>query len=296
MPEIVKEFPTDDGIGAMLWKKIYAMSYAKQQNKLFEDTPLKWFLIHSSDNIKSEDDPKYAEMLEKFNNVLLNPWKDIDFDSIPDKTLCPHIGLGWSHAPGIIAETDFLDYAPEFNKFSDTVHNSIVIHIRRGNAVPENPRYTEDKFYFNLLKDIPKIIQDLQLDNPRVIITTDARNEEPYTPVGEKQKMFNCQPYLHKDEFGRYPTTGIDIDLLKSAYPNVEIIDYLDTYDAFILMLTAKVLIVGNSAFSQSAGLLSTNMVIAMPPKEGMSHILNRFKNKVGQLNKEGRYENSWNQ
>lgn len=295
MPEVVKEFPTDDGLGAMLWKKIYAMSYAKYHNKLFEDTPFKWFLIHSSDKVKSEDDPKYAEMLEKFNNILLNPWKDIDFDSIPDKTLCPHIGLGWSHPPGIIHETDFLDYAPAFNKFSDTVHNSIVIHIRRGNAVPENPRYTEDEFYFNLLKDIPKIIEDLQLDNPRVIITTDATNGELYTPVGEKQKMFNCQPFLYKDEFGRYPTTGIDIDLLKSAYPNIEIIDDLDTYDAFILMLTAKVLIVGSSSFSQSAGLLSTNMVIAMQNKGNMNPAWNTFKNKVGQLDKWGHYENTWN-
>lgn len=295
MPEVVKEFPTDDGLGAMLWKKIYAMSYAKYHNKLFEDTPFKWFLIHSSDKVKSEDDPKYAEMLDKFNNILLNPWKDIDFDSIPDKTLCPHVGLGWPWEPGINGETDYLQSAPEFNKFSDTVHNSIVIHIRRGNAVPENPRYTEDKFYFNLLKDIPKIIEDLQLDNPRVIITTDATNGELYTPVGEKQKMFNCQPFLYKDEFGRYPTTGIDIDLLKSAYPNIEIIDDLDTYDAFILMLTAKVLIVGSSSFSQSAGLLSTNMVIAMQNKENMNPSWNIFKNKVGQLDKWGHYENTWN-
>lgn len=295
MPEVVKEFPTDDGLGAMLWKKIYAMSYAKYHNKLFEDTPFKWFLIHSSDKVKSEDDPKYAEMLDKFNNILLNPWKDIDFDSIPDKTLCPHVGLGWPWEPGINGETDYLQSAPEFNKFSDTVHNSIVIHIRRGNAVPENPRYTEDKFYFNLLKDIPKIIEDLQLDNPRVIITTDATNGELYTPVGEKQKMFNCQPFLYKDEFGRYPTTGIDIDLLKSAYPNIEIIDDLDTYDAFILMLTAKVLIVGSSSFSQSAGLLSTNMVIAMQNKGNMNPAWNTFKNKVGQLDKWGHYENTWN-
>jgi hypothetical protein len=213
---------------------------------------------------------------------------------MPDKTLCPHVGLGWSHQPGIIHETDFLESAPAFNKFSDTVHNSIVIHIRRGNAVPENPRYTSDEFYFNLLKQIPEIINDLQLDNPRVIITTDATNGELYTPVGDKQKMYNCQPYLHKDELGRYPTTGIDRELLKNAYPNVEIIDDLDTYDAFILMLTAKLLIVGNSAFSQSAGLLSTNMVIGMPTG-GMSVQLNIFKNKVGQLDESGHYVNTRN-
>ena len=33
MIEVVKEFKTTDGLGAMLWKKIYAMSYAKYHNK-----------------------------------------------------------------------------------------------------------------------------------------------------------------------------------------------------------------------------------------------------------------------
>jgi len=296
MSEVVKEFPTMDGLGAMLWKKIYAMSYAKHHNKLFEDTPIKWFLIHSSDKVESEDDPKYGQMLDKFNNLLLNPWKDIDFDSIPDKILCPHVGLGWPWEPGINGETDYLESAPAFNRFADTVHNSIVIHIRRGNAIPENPRYTPDEFYFNVLKDIPKIIDDLKLDNPRVIITTDSTNGKLYTPIGEDQIRMNRQPFLYNDEAGRYKTTTIDIDLLKSAYPNVEIVDDLDTYDAFILMLTAKVLIVGSSSFSQCAGLLSTNMVISMPNKENMNTVWNIFKNKVGQLNELGQYDNLRNQ
>jgi len=70
MTNIVKEFKTMDGLGAMLWKKIYAMSYAKYHKKIFKDTPIDWFLIHKSDGIDGEDDPKYKDLMYKFNNVL----------------------------------------------------------------------------------------------------------------------------------------------------------------------------------------------------------------------------------
>jgi hypothetical protein len=285
MTEVVKEFKTQDGLGAMLWKKIYAMSYAKHSGKLFEDTPIDWFIIHESDGIDGEDDPKYHDLLFRFNNVLYNPWKNINFDTIADKTLCPHVGAG-ANPPGFIDTTDFLLEAPAFNKFSDMVHNSIVIHIRRGNAVPGNPRYVPDDFYVNVLKNIPKIIEKYGLEYPEVIICTDSTTNS-FHPKGELQEFFWQQPHLNKNESGIYPHTSINFDLFKSIYPNVKIIDNLDTYDAFILMLTAKMLIVGNSAFSQSAGLLSTNMVIGMPLGD-MDIRLNIFKNKVGELNAEG--------
>lgn len=286
MTEIVKEFKTMDGLGAMLWKKIYAMSYAKHTGKLFQNTPIDWFLIHESDDINGEDDPKYQDLLERFNNVLYNPWQDIDFDTIPYKVLCPHVGAG-AEPPGFTNETDFLLEAPAFNKFSDMTHNSIVIHIRRGNAIPENPRYVPDEFYVNVLKNIPNIIEKYGLEYPEVIICTDATNNN-FVPKGYEQERMWHQPHLYKDNSGSYPHTSIDFDLLKSVYPNVKIIDNLDTYDALILMITAKMLIVGNSAFSQSAGLLSTNMVIGMPFKFGMSNKLNIFKNKVGELDIKG--------
>jgi len=46
MTEIVQEFRTTDGLGAMMWKKIYAMSYAYHHKLLFQDTPFEWFLVH----------------------------------------------------------------------------------------------------------------------------------------------------------------------------------------------------------------------------------------------------------
>ena len=288
MIEVVKEFKTTDGLGAMLWKKIYAMSYAKYHNKLFEDTPVDWFLIHESDNVESETDPNYQIMMDKFNNFLYNPWKDIDFPNIKDKILCPHIGLGYE-APGIIQDTHFLQEAPAFNRFYNDTHNSIVIHIRRGNAIPENPRYVDDLFYYNLLKKMPEIIEKFKLNNPDVIICTDATDkEETYFPKDQQQQGMWHQSHLYKNELGGYPTTTLKVDFLKEAYPNIKIVNDLDTYESIKFMSTAKLLIVGNSAFSQSAGLLSTNMVIGMPPKHGMSQKFNKFKNQVGTLDEAG--------
>ena len=285
MTEIVREFKTTDGLGAMLWKKIYAMSYAKYHGKLFQDTPIDWFLIHESDNINGESDPKYLELMQKFNNVLLNPWRNIDFNAIPYTELCKNVGAGAEQPGFAIDNTDkeFLKEATHFNKFYDIVHNSIVIHIRRGNAIPENPRYVPDEFYENVLKQVPIIIDRLNLDNPSIVICTDSTSNN-FSPKGLRQEQMWHQPHLYKDSNGKYPHTNINVDLLKSAYPNIIIKDKLDTYDSFIFMLTAKVLIVGNSAFSQSAGLLSTNNVIGMPPKNGMDPRQNHFKNKKASL------------
>lgn len=289
MTEIVKEFKTTDGLGAMLWKKIYAMSYAKHYGKLFQDTPIEWFLIHESDGIDGESDPKYFELMNKFNNLLYNPWKNIDFDNIPYKVLCPDIGLG-TEPPGFAKnnnDKEFIKEATAFNKFSDIVHNSIVIHIRRGNAIPENPRYTPDHFYENVLRQIERIVNRCQLENPDVFICTDSTNKN-FVPKGIKQEKMWHQPHLYKDSSGSYPHTSIDFDLLKNVFPNLKIKNDLDTYDSFIFMLTAKVLVVGNSAFSQSAGMLSTNHVIGMPEKNGLDSRHNHFKNKIGGLDPAG--------
>lgn len=288
MIEIVKEFKTSDGIGAMLWKKIYAMSYAKHNNKLFQNTPFDWFLIHESDNVN--DETKFQKMLDDFNGLLIDPWKDIDFDSLENTVLCPHAGLG-APRPGMTDHNDFLVCAPDFNSLAGISYNSVVIHIRRGNAIPENPRFVEDDFYINLLKNMPGIIEELGLDNPDVIICTDATNApKSYVPIDERQQHMWHQPHLYKDSSGGYPTTTLDFDALRSAYPGVKIANSLDTFSSFKLMLTAKLLVVGQSAFSQSAGLLSTNMVIGMPPKYGMSPDFNYFRNLVGSLDSSGNF------
>ena len=67
---------------------------------------------------------------------------------------------------------------------------------------------------------------------------------------------------MYKDENDSFETTSINFDLFRNAYPGLEILNNLDTYTAFNLMAKAKVLITGRSAFSQSAGLLSKNIVI----------------------------------
>ena len=304
MLETVKEYPTVDGIGAMLYKKIYAMSYAYHHKLLFHDTPLKGFLIHESDNITNRHE--YIHTLEQFNNLLFNPWGQINFDDITNKILSKRIGLGLGqtkYGPGFVEQTNFLLDAPVFNKIQSDESNDIVIHLRRGNAIPENPRYTNDAFYLNLLSQISIISEKFNLDNPEVIICTDAPNEtgrkfnpEQVNRISEMdvvhderragsapvvQSIMWNQSYLHKDDNGEYPVISADFDEYRKVYPNIKIVNNISTYASFLLMLNAKVLIPANSSFSISAGLLSHNRVIS-----NTSHAV--YRNRVGQLDYHG--------
>ena len=56
MSAIVKEFKTIDGLGAMLWKKLYAMCYAYEKSLLFEDTEVLEYIVHPSDMVYEEED------------------------------------------------------------------------------------------------------------------------------------------------------------------------------------------------------------------------------------------------
>jgi hypothetical protein len=301
MTEIVQEFRTTDGLGAMMWKKIYAMSYAYHHKLLFQDTPFEWFLVHESDRIENREE--YKLVMNQFNSLLFNPWGNINFEKIPNKIISKRIGKGLGqtpYGPGFVQETDFLLNAPIFNKVLNDDTNNIVIHLRRGNAIPENPRYCADEFYINLLSQITLLFNKFNMGVPEVIICTDAPGTpKTFKPNDElsQQDVFGHpsgqywmwgQPHLYKDENGEYPVTSANFDAFKEVYPLVKIVNTLSTYESFLLMLRAKVLITANSAFSQSAGLLSHNRVIGMPPKVGMSSLFNTFRNKVGVLDENG--------
>lgn len=301
MKEIVQEFRTTDGLGAMMWKKIYAMSYAYHHKLLFQDTPFEWFLVHESDRINDRDE--YKSVMNQFNQLLFNPWSDINFDEMDGKVISKRIGkgLGVTHnGPGFVEETDFLLEAPVFNKIKNDNTNNIVIHLRRGNAIPENPRYYVDEFYVNLLSQITMLFDKFDMGMPDVIICTDApdapKTFKPNDTLSQSdvfqhpsgQSWMWGQPHLYKDENGEYPVTSANFDEFRRVYPSVKIINTLSTYDSFLLMLRAKLLITSNSAFSQSAGLLSHNRIIAMSPRHGMSNQFNIFRNKVGLLDSNG--------
>jgi len=285
--EVVLEFPTEDGLGAMLWKKIYAMSYAYRYKLLFKDTPLTWFIIHPSDN--AEDKKVYDQLLYNFNNLLYNPWSDIDYKSF-HWIVHTGVGLG-ATAPGMANHCDFLMEAPNFNKIKLENNNKIVIHIRRGNATRKNPRYTEDEFYINILKQIDSVAYKLKIYNPEVIILTDAPDiPGKYTPIKSDYRQYQMwhQPYLEKDKNDEWELTSINWDAIKEAYPSVRIENKLDTYESYLLMLKAKLLIPAHSAFSQSAGLLTHNSVLSLPPKQGMDPQMNKFKNCIGTISSVG--------
>ena len=264
--EVVKEVFLQDGIGAQLWRKLYLMSYAKYYNLLFEDTPITDFLIHESDKVHSEEEK--IEFINRFNTIIRNPWADIDFSNQDNFILSEKVGLGYEKlhlnagvAPG---PWPFLKVAKEFSTIEQT-ENNVVIHLRRGNVIPENPRWLDESVYVNMLKLLPNFLQTLNIVPDRVIILTDAPDtNKKFKPINQNQLDKWRQPNLHKDENDSFDTISINFELLKNAYPGIEILNNLDTYTAFTMMVMAKVLITGRSAFSQSAGLLSKNTVLSI--------------------------------
>jgi len=264
--EVVREVFLQDGIGAQLWRKIFCMSYAKSHNLLFENTPISDFLIHESDKVYSEEEK--VKFIDKFNTILNNPWKDIDFSNKDNFVLSEKVGLGYEKLytnAGIIPwPWPFLEVAKEFSTIEQT-ENNVVIHIRRGNVIPENPRWVDESIYVDMLQRLPDFLEKLNIVPDRLIILTDAPDtNKKFKPINQNQLDKWRQPYLHKDKDDSFDTISINFKLLKDAYPGIEILNNLDTYTAFTMMVMAKVLITGRSAFSQSAGLLSKNTVVSI--------------------------------
>ena len=274
-PEVVKEVFLQDGIGAQIWRKLYFMSYAKYYNLLFENTPITDFLIHESDKVYNEEEK--IKFIDKFNTMLKNPWESIDFSNKDNFILSEKVGLGYEKLylnAGIIPwPWPFLEVAKEFSTI-DKTENNVVIHIRRGNVISENPRWVDESVYIEMLKQLPDFLEKIKFTPNRIIILTDAPDtNKKFKPINQNQLDKWRQPYLHKDENDSFDTISIDFELFKNAYPGVEILNSLDTYTAFNMMVMAKVLITGRSAFSQSAGLLSKNIVIPI------DDFRNSFKN-----------------
>lgn len=286
MAVVVREFKTLDGLGAMLWKKIYAMCYAYENNLLFEDTELLEYIVHPSDMVYKERD--IILLAKRFFSIVDNPWKDVNFESIPFKTICNKVGDGFEYkeAAGINYSDgpSFLLNAPVFN-LNKKKNNNIVIHIRRSNAKEINPRYTDDTFYINLLKQIPEISKLAGLDNPDVIICTDAPSEETlYKPVNSFQEDMWKQPFLQPDENGFHILKSINLNLYRNAFPDIKFVNNLGPVESMNMMIEAGVLVVANSSFSQSAGLLSNNNVIGTHQKDGINPLYNNFKNRIAGL------------
>lgn len=288
MIEVVQEYKTKDGLGAMMWKKIYAMSYAYKYKLPFKDIPIDGFLVHPSDGVVNK--VQYKELSRKFNTLLYNPWSHIDFDSF-EWTLYKGVGNG-KQGPGFSDHFDFLLEAPVFNRLKHDHNNNITIHIRRGNVIQENPRYTEEDFYINVLSQIDKIVEKLRLVNHKVYIVTDAPDHatryKPLEWLVDDQRCMWGQPHLYPDENGTYEVTSLKWDRLKKTYPDVTILNNLDPYSSYKFLINSKVLIPAYSSFSQGAGLLSHNYVFSLPTKHGMDYQMNLFRNSIGSIEEDG--------
>ena len=279
--EIVQEFTLTDGIGAQFWRKIYAMSYAKEHGLIFKDTKIKNFHIHESDNINNEEEKK--ELIDKFYSILNIPKLEKGFEDSSSYEICKKVGLGLPESQGIIFnDKKFLRQAVTFSNVLDT-DNSIVIHIRRGDVIQENPRWIKEEVYVNIIKNIDRVIDLYSLKNPEVIILTDAPDEERmYKPISQEQAHLWNQIYLYANNNGEYVSTSFNFDRLREHYPSLKVVNKLNTFDSFLLMLRAKILFVSRSAFSQSAGLLSKNNVFEMFDS------YNGFCNSVGLVTSSG--------
>lgn len=261
--EVVKEFIIEDGIGAQLWRKIYAMSYAACYGLPFQDRPITDFLIHESDKVFNEEQKK--QFIKNFSSLIKNPWENFDFSDSSNFVLCDKVGAGLPESQGVMNPYgNFTNIAPIFSNINGT-NNEVVIHIRRGNVIKENPRWIDENVYVNLVRSVPEILNMLNISVEQISIITDAvDSNKTYKPINNNEDSKWNQPYLVKDENGEFPLTTINFELLTSAANNVKVYNDLSTYDAFIKMAKAKVLIVSRSAFSQAAGLLSKNIVIDM--------------------------------
>jgi hypothetical protein len=279
--EVVKEFLMNDGIGAQMWRKLYAMSFAYENDLVFDDTPITDFLIHESDNINTEDEKN--KTIKDFFGLIKNPWEEIKFLDSDEYELCLRVGAGLKDTQGMVREgSGFLKSAVNFSNISGK-NNSIVIHVRRGNITKENPRWIDDSIYDNILDNINLLVDKFNMDNPEIIILTDEiKSNKMYVPMNQDQSLIWARQGIPLTDDGGYMIYSSNFESIANKYPNVKIINNLNTIDSFLLMARSEVLIVSRSAFSQCAGLLSKNNVI------GMFNSANSFANQKGVISKNG--------
>jgi hypothetical protein len=283
--EVVREFIIPDGIGAQLLRKVHAMSYALHNNLLFEDTAITDFLIHESDKIDNDEDRQ--EIIQKMTSLINNPWISQDFSNKDLFYLCNKVGEGLPETQGMANVLEgFTKRAPELSLI-DNSENNVVIHIRRGNVTKENPRWIDEEVYCNILRQLPDILSYLNISPERVIVLTDAPDTEKlYKPISDAESYKWRQPFLNPNENGEFLTTTLDFERLKAAYPGLEIINNLGTYESFLLMLRAKLLIPSRSAFSQAAGLLSKNNTFEMFNSHNGFGTAIGYVNAIGNISK----------
>jgi len=238
----IKEEYIPDGIGAQLFRKIVVKSYADAIGEEYYNDTIKDFLIHESDNIKTEDEKN--KIIEQFNNLISHTnSKDMNYD-------IKEISTNEINS-SMLTNFNFLNI--------ETIkENRIVIHIRRGNVIPTNPRWIDEERYVELIENIDNISKLFSLENPDIFILTDSPvNTNKFKPY-EKQDDYWKQEHLVADSNGEYPLTSINPD----NFPNVKIINNMGTYESFLFMLNSAVIVPSWSAFSKAASLLTKNSYV----------------------------------
>lgn len=271
MTKVVKEFILRDGIGAQLCRKLYTMSYAKHYDYLFEDTPIDDVMIHPLDNINNDEEKK--KFINDFTSLINNPWRDIDFSNISDIEYCQEVGfLNKKHQGKLSRNTNKINFIRDVNQFSNLSHNiisnEIVFHIRRGNVLPHNPRWIDESVYVKMINSLEPLIEKIEIKNPKIIIVTDSSDKDRHY-VNNNQHEYWQQPYLIDKEIPKidrnqyeFKLSKIKEEMFENLKYDVTILKNLTTYESFIKMCRAKVLVTNESAFCRAATYLNKSYIM----------------------------------
>jgi hypothetical protein len=228
-----------DGIGAQLQRKVIVKAYANLMGYNYYNEPITDFLIHESDHVNNQQEKN--TLMFQFNNLIKHSNEGIDLDAVEE------------------ISTNELDVSQiknyDFLNIATSRENRIVIHIRRGNVIPGNPRWIDESEYVSVINNIDSIADQFNLNSPKVVILTDSPNKAKTFKPTEDQQNYWYQDFLVPDSLGEYPLTAID----PNNFKDIEIVNNLGTYESFLYMLDSALIIPSCSAFSRCAARLTRN-------------------------------------
>lgn len=283
MNKIIKEYVLRDGIGAQISRKIHAMCYAKEMGYLFEDTPIDDFFNHPSDNINTAEDKEI--FIKKFSSLIKNPWSDINFNKLENKEYMNEIDR---NGRPISYSTNYIRHSHNFSNIDPkNISNEIVFHIRRGNVLPNNPRWISEDIYIKMINLVPKIKDKLGIAELDVTIMTDSYDNDIHFINGNEkdywQQPFLIDPNMPKFKGAQYSfkMSKINEESFQNLGIKVNILKNLDTYESFLRMCNAKILVTSESAFNRAAAYLNKSYILGWKD----IHDIQRPNNFIGHFN-----------
>lgn len=228
-----------DGIGGQFSRKLDAFAYAKRIGGDYYHRPISDLMWHPGDCFDIDNPKQKQKFINELNKFFEYNNPDVSIDEVEEAPM----------RVGMVPPSEQISTRGLLKKLP--MQKKIVIHVRRGNIVPDqtiNPRYISDESYRKLFILLEQIIKDLRLQDHEIVILTDGPIDNPEyisTPDHEywrTQIGMNVQGDITKLE--PFNTEILNPNL------NYTIINNICSLDAIRLMLSANWLIPGFSAFS----------------------------------------------